>query len=203
MKAFYICVAIICLSFPAFSQYEKENYSTTDVFRINLISPGVSYEKSLTNISTLYARAYFSTTFAFSYSSSQGSDFKIYLDPALQGQLRFYYNGRKRAEAGHRVAMNSMEYITPIYDISYSKSPAANDYLEESSRRFIHKYGIGWGIQRNLKNKLSIDVTLGPGIQMAKGTYYDNGAYITHTKTRFVVMGGLVLGIWLKKKELQ
>lgn len=203
MKALLVCLTICCFSKDAFCQYEKEEYATTDVFRINLISPGVSFEKSLSKISTLYARAYFSTTFLFNYSSSQGSEFKIYLDPALQGQLRFYYNGKKRAEQGHRVAMNSAEYITPLYDISYSKVAAANDYLEESSRRFIHKYGIGWGIQRNLKNKLSIDITLGPGVQVAKGTYYDNGMYVRHTKARFVLMGGLVLGIWIKKKELQ
>lgn len=201
MKSTIACFCICFLSLQVFCQYDKENFHTTDVFRINLISPGVSFEKSLSATSTLYAKAYITPTFIFTYSSSLGSEFKVFIDPAIQGQLRFYYNGRKRAEQGHRVAMNSAEYITPLYDISYSKAPAARDYFEESSHRFIHKYGLGWGIQRNLKNKLSIDITLGPGVQVAKGTYYDNGQYLSHTNTRFVIMGGLVLGIWLKKKE--
>ena len=147
MRIILLFTALTILSCPAFSQSGDEQH-TTDVFKVTILEPGISFEKSTGRNQTAVAKMGASFSGSFTSSSSMGDKATFVLDPALTLGYRFYYNYNKREEKGKRTAMNSLNYLRPVVETSYSKNAISSDYLVEEKRRLMNKVRRDGGIQR-------------------------------------------------------
>ena len=173
-----------------------------NVFKVNVLTPGLSYETRIGKKQTLYTEAYLALFFAFSYSSNFGSNADFRTFPSLDLAYRFYYNGSRRAGRGLTTSMNSMNYFTFVYTPTFYKEQISINSETEKKIRVQHTMGIAWGVQRNYNNCISLDAFIGPGcsISTSSGTNISGQLYsnvnIEPTlvfKTRF--------GFWINKRK--
>lgn len=180
----------------------QDEVDVTNVTKITVINPGLSYEARLAKFQTLYMQGFASISGYFSYSDALGTESAFYFDPAADIQYRYYYNGMKRFEMGKRTEMNSMNYVTVMSEFIFSKMRLSTDYVDESKRRAISRFGIGWGFQRNYAQHFSLDLNLGLGYLFSKGANYSyNGQRTTKTISMPAAMGQLNIGFWLGRKK--
>jgi hypothetical protein len=197
----------ICLFYFLFSTvltgFSQDNKTdVTNVTKVTIINPGVSYETRIAKFQTIYLQGFMNTSGYFSYSSSFGTESAFYFDPAAALQYRFYYNGMKRFEIEKRTEMNSMNYIAIMSEVVFSKARLTTSYIDESNRRAVTRFGIGWGMQRNYAKHFSLDLNMGLGYLISKSTTYDyNGRPSTKTISMPGFMGQLNIGFWLNKKK--
>jgi hypothetical protein len=101
-----------------------------------------------------------------------------------------------------RTEMNSMNYVTVMSEFIFSKMRLTTDYIDESKRRAISRFGVGWGFQRNYAQHFSLDLNLGFGYLLSKGTSYNwNGQLTTKTISTPTFMGQFNIGFWLNKSK--
>lgn len=199
MNSKLMCLSILLTSF--FSGFSQD-VDVTNVAKITILNPGLSYETRVGKFQTVYGQAFMNLSASYSYSSSMGSNSEFYFDPAATLQYRYYYNGMKRMEMEKRTEMNSMNYVAVISEVIFSKMRLTNDYFDESSRRGITRFGIAWGLQRNYKQRFSLDLNLGLGYMFAKGTTYNySGQLTTKTITTPTMMGQFNIGFWLNREK--
>lgn len=78
----------------------------------------------------------------------------------------------------------------------------SDTYVDETSRRAISRFGVGWGFQRNYAQHFSLDLNLGLGYLISKGTEYSyNGQPRTRNISLPTFMGQLNIGFWLGQKK--
>lgn len=178
-----------------------QDQSTTNVTRITFLNPGVAYEKSIGNAQTLVAHASMNTSFSFNYSINFGSDWQLYFDPALGVQYRYYYNYKARQNKEKRTAMNSMNYVGPLFETVFSKNRIDMDHPIENSRRPIHTAGLVWGLQRNYEKHFSLDLKLGAGYTFTHVTAQGTDEKVKLNVGKYTTIGQLTLGFWLNKRD--
>ena len=179
-----------------------ENENVTTVFRANVLNPGLSYEIPTAPKQTILMHGGLHTSFGFGYSSSLGTTTSFGLDPIIGAEYRFYYNGRKRMDKGKRTALNSMNYLAPVYHVLFSDYQIDEEAsVEESNIRPVHTIGAVWGFQRNYKSRISLDINLGGAYVFATSTFYESdGKVETRTTGKFTTTGQIQIGFWLDKR---
>ena len=68
----------------------------TNVTKVTVLGPGVSYEKRIAKFQSLYVLGFMNISGSIGYSSSMGNMSTLYLNPALTLQYRYYYNFANR-----------------------------------------------------------------------------------------------------------
>jgi hypothetical protein len=197
---------LICLlTFTVFANtcFAQKDPDVTNVTKVTILNPGLSYETRVAKFQTIYGQVFGNTSAYFSSSSTFGTDYGIYFDPAVTVQYRYYYNGYRRMEREKRTEMNSMNYVSFVSEFMASKAALTDDYFDEDSRRLISRFGIAWGLQRNYRGRFSLDLNLGFGYLISKGTRSSNGQTTSRTITMPTSMGQLTLGIWLNKRKVE
>jgi hypothetical protein len=191
------------IAISGFSQKkgQDEIIDVTNVTKATFLNPGISYEARIGKKQTLFGQAFMNTSFSYSYSDYFGSDFSLYWDPAFTAQYRYYYNGSRRQEKGKRTAMNSMNYIGTVYEVSFTRAPISGKYWGEENRRALNRIGAFWGFQRNYKGRFSLDLNLGLGYMFGKSTIYDGTGFISQTGGDFSMLGQINFGFWLNKRK--
>ena len=111
---------VILISANCFSQKDI-NTDIRNVTKITFFNPGVSYEKKIGKLQSLYAQAFLSTSIYLGYSSSLGSTSGINMYPALALQYRYYYNAARRKAKGKRTEMNSLNYVSALVETDFYK----------------------------------------------------------------------------------
>lgn len=198
-----LVVAFLLLSTSAFAQ-ESDDLQTTDVTIITVLPPGLSFEKSIGEKSTLYGSAFAAIAFAYAYSNALGSDVYFDMYPGFRLQYRYYYNFYRRSENGKRTAMNSANYLAPVIQGILSKNPIMDGDLEENNLRAISTVGGVWGMQRNYRRWLHLNLELGVGYYFAKGTITDGGG--NRVKVNYgepTAIVNFALGVYLRKRKDQ
>ena len=192
----FLCTAI-------FTVFAQENETDViNVTKLTILNPGLSYEARIGKFQTVYAHEFMSISGYFSYSTALGTQSKVYFDPATDLQYRFYYNGRKRFKTEKRTEMNSMNNVAIMSEFILTKMRLSDNYTEESSRRVISKFGVGWGFQRNYAQHFSLDINLGLGYLISKGTQYvSSGQAVKKNISMPTTMGQLNIGFWLNRKR--
>ena len=195
IRLFLFCFLLI-FSVHLFSQ---ERAAITDLAKINIV--GLSYEKSMGTYRSLYANGFLSASFAYSYSSSFGSEFNSYVVPGVGAQYRFYYNAAKREAKGKRTALNNQNYLAPALETIFSKRRLEYQHIDEPNPRPVSSLGLLWGMQRNYPKHFSLDLSLGYGVVMGKTTQMDFAGGTT-SKNRFYPspLGWILIGFWLNNK---
>ncbi len=198
---FRLLLVTFFITANCFSQ-DKNELHTTNVTKVTFINPGLSYEKTIAKFQTLYVQAFMNTSATFSYSSSLGSNSTLYFDPAATLQYRYYYSGAKRLAKGKRTEMNSMNYVTAVYESVFSKRHTHNINYIEKNIRPIHSLGLAWGLQRNYKKRFSLDLNLGLGYLFTTETVPTGfGMTIKENVGQITPMGQINIGLWLNKKK--
>ena len=195
--AFFIYLLIIAL--PAIAQ-DSEDIDVESVSVLTVFNPGFSHETKIGKHQTLYAQVFLNTSIYLGYSSTLGNMSDISFEPAITGQYRFYYNAKKRSDKGKRTALNSMNYLSFIYEATFTDDRIdVSDYDEEKVRP-IHQIGICWGIQRNYASRFSLN--LGFGYFYTKVTTPDStGQPISDHTSGLNTIAQINLGIWLNKRK--
>lgn len=195
---------VIILLFFATNCYSQsiEQAPVSTVFRANMLNPGLSYELPVGLHQTAVLFGGVNTSFGLGFSSSLGTNAFIYFDPGFGAQYRYYYNSRKRTEKGKRTALNSMNYVAPVYSVIFTDGQITeNALLEEENNRPVQTVGAVWGLQRNYKNRFSLDLNLGLGYVFGKSTFYSNNNQVEQRNSgNATVIIDLELGFWLNKK---
>lgn len=142
------------------SSFAQDSISvSSNVLKLNILRTGLSYEKSITNISTLNIDANFTPFFKID-NSGIGSP-KFFLN--VNVQYRYYYNLEKRKNKEKNICGNSGNYIalgSSYYfkSLDESKAVSFNDGFSSS---------LVWGLQRTYKNKLYINLNTGLGFNFS------------------------------------
>jgi hypothetical protein len=187
-------------SLASSAQEDKPVRDVRDVFRATLISTGLSYEKAFGLHSTAYGHLY--VRGAVEETPYSANELGFYIDPVLNLQYRYYYNGMKRRERGRRTDMNSMDYVAGTWETWFTKAPLDGGSIERDSRRPATTLGAVWGLQRNYQNRFSLDLNLGMGYRFAKTTNMSlTGQPLERSIQRFTPIVQCHIGIWLNRRD--
>ena len=166
------------ISISCFAQ-KIADLDVTDITKLTLVNPGVSFEKKVGKYQTFYGEAYMNISATIGYSSSLGATSVFHLDPAFTLQYRYYYNAVRRQEKGKKTEMNSLNYISPAWQVIFPKN----------SESALQTLSVNWGLQRNYNSRFSIDYSLGLGYVFTK------------TMGEFTTVSRLSLGLWLNRRQ--
>ena len=152
-------IVLIFIGTNCLAQGENET-DITNVTKVTVLSPGISYEKRIAKYQSLFIRGFMSISGYAEFGGALGNTSAIYLDPALQLGYRYYYNFTRRQDKGKRTELNSLNYITAIWETAFPKiGISSSDYVEDD-RRPINTVGLAWGLQRNYEKRFSIEETI-------------------------------------------
>jgi hypothetical protein len=185
---YLISFFLVCVSLQLYAQ--KTIY-TQPVLTATFLSPGLTYEHPLANKLTLKGKAAFTVGWSFSTSSALGQSYSLAPTPLAAGQLRYYYNFALRERKEKNITHNSANYISLLAKYAYSGvtyyyGDQGNYSIKQASH--MPDFGIVWGIQRNYKNRFSIDCSVGPSF------------YSSFVNNEFNLIADISLGIWLGRK---
>lgn len=124
-------------------------------FKINILSPGITYEKGIGQNTTLCTDVNFSM--GFSYNSNSGM--KWLYAPYIREQYRYYYNFEKREVKGKNSKNNSANFIA--VNGSYYFKPLGNTEFVSVYDGFT--IAPVWGLQRTYSQGININLTTGMG----------------------------------------
>lgn len=201
MRKLFFTPLLFC-TLPIFCQEKEKEMDVTDLFKITVLNPGLSYEKRIGKFQTLYFQAFMNLS--ATRSSGFGNDvYKYYFDPAITAQYRYYYNFKGREDKGLRTSMNNLNYVAPVYQVFFSEV-SFTTVTAPDKKRPVHAVAAVWGMQRNYtKARFALDVNIGPGMLFANTTQTDpfNGTKTTISQSQFTLYGQLNIGFWLNKQD--
>jgi hypothetical protein len=149
----YILLAL-STKFSYAQSYDLKS-STTSIFKLNFLLPGISYEQNISRYSTLYFNTYMDGIIPDKYFSPSETT-HLYFIPSLNVEFRSYSLSMKKREAkGLRTALNSANYFEFAYVGRYTQT----DYY--SDHQWLNQIAAAWGIQRNAPKGFSIDLHIG------------------------------------------
>ena len=189
--------SFIFLSVSCYGQ-DTKTADVTDVTKANFFDPGISFEKGIGNLQTLYGQAFLSTSIYIGYSSALGNISSVDIYPALTLQYRYYYNASRRTMKGKRTAMNSLNYISIVTEAYFYTDKS----WDQDVSRTMKIFGTAWGFQRNYPKRFSLDFNIGIGYAFSKKTVMSlPGEYISISFAELTTLGQISLGFWLNKKQ--
>ncbi len=180
-----LLVAMMCTN--RLLAQKAENDGVSNVFKVNFLYPGISYEQKILKFTTINFIGYMNIL-ATTQSGLSNEIQKVYFCPAFNLEIRNYYNYKRRQRKGLRTEMNSMNYAGPIFNGNYIK------VSDKAGSRLVNVVGAVWGMQRNYPKRFSLDFNLGLG-------YLFNAPVFKNNNSLFP-LAQLNLGFWLNKKNI-
>lgn len=151
LRVIYSCLIMTSVVYGQ----EKEISVNKNLFKINLLPPGITYEHGLTKKLTLNSDI--NAGISYHYSSFSGSDWIIF--PFVDEQLRHYYNLEKRALKGKRTENNSGNFLA-LGAMYMFRGKGKYEYINDYDG--FNLYSV-WGLQRTYQNNLNISINAGLG----------------------------------------
>lgn len=152
----YIKISILVLfAFIKLNAQKKISYLENNQFKINILSPGLTFEKRVSENTTLATDVNLSAGFAY----NSGSGTKLLLSPYVREQYRYYYNFEKRNLKGKNTKNNSANFIA-LSGSYYFKPISNSEYVSEYDGVTIAPV---WGLQRSYGSGLNIGLIAGAG----------------------------------------
>jgi hypothetical protein len=196
----FFSIAILATT-NCFSQ-DKESTGLSNITKVTFFNPGISYEKRIAKLQSLYGQIFMNTSFSIGYSDALGITSDIIFDPAITLQYRYYYNYGHRTADGKNTKMNNLNYVSFIIETTViTERILLVDHVEKNHPA-INKLGIAWGLQRNYKKRFSLDLNVGPYYLFAKVTRQNStGEFVTENVDEFTIAGQINVGFWLNKRN--
>lgn len=130
--------------------------TTTNLFSVSFLLPGVEYEAAVSPRSTVNLRL--GTGFGYAGGMSRENEFGIYLN--ARGQYRHFYNFQRRLEKGKNISNNSGNYFG-LHAALYNGKPIIGEL--ESAADYSGLVGPVWGMQRVYNSGFKLNLFLGAG----------------------------------------
>lgn len=128
------------------------------LFKVNILNPGFTFEKRLSDATTLCLDA--NLSFGLAIHNNQTT---FLASPFLRGQYRYYYNLEKRISKGKNISNNSGGFIA--LHTSYYAKPFGNDIYISSLDGFT--FGGAWGFQKTYKSGFNLTANTGLGYNLS------------------------------------
>lgn len=129
------------------------------LFKINIINPGLTFEKSVSNTNTVSLDG--NLSFGGNYSSNNG--WQLLVSPLIRSQFRHYYNFDRRNSDNRKTTGNSGNYIS-ICTSYYFKSFNVEAFNVNDG----FNLGGTWGLQRTYKSSFNINLNAGLGYNFSQ-----------------------------------
>ena len=183
--------------------FSQRDVDVQDIFKINIAAPALAFEKRIGKFQTINAQVFVRADWGIGYASSIGNTSFFYASPAAGLHYRYYYNAVRRQAGGKRTAMNSMNYLGPLYTIAFSSRSISSSYQGEYNRRPVHTAVLAWGIQRNYTRRFSLDCNAGVGIDFANTSLYNQNDDVIDKNivAAFTYSLQIRMGWWLGRKN--
>jgi hypothetical protein len=152
MKKSFILSALL-LSF--INSNAQDNKLENNQFKINILSPGLTYEKRTGNLTSLASNLNLSAGFA--YDSDSGTT--LLLSPYIREELRYYYNFEKRNAKNKSTRNNSANFIA-LTGSYYFKPISNSEYVSLYDGVTIAPV---WGLQRTYRSGINFNIIGGAG----------------------------------------
>ncbi len=181
-----LCSFLLTISVLTFGQYQPTAPSLAkSMVKINFLSPGVEWERRLTNKLSLNVHAGVAPGFMYS-SATEGKPFQFTVIPTTDIQLRYYYNLNTRQQLGRSITGNSGNFF------ALHAGAAGSDLISGTPQQLTTSLGLVWGAQRTYTSGFNLSGFIGPGVQIG-----------VDGKPRFTVVSGLRVGWALNNKRLK
>jgi hypothetical protein len=174
----------------------KQSAALTNLAKINLFNPGVSFEKRINSNQTLYLNTFYNLHIANKDRINSAISSKLVFEPSLAVQYRFYYNIPVRKTKMN--SFNSYNYVCPAFETNYGKREEFSFDNSVTPKTTIYKIGALWGIQRNYKNHFSVDANVGLSyITYKNKTEYSPGSYSILKVSTVGIVGHVNIGYFV------
>jgi hypothetical protein len=150
MKNYVLFLFIYC---GAFAQ-DKNSSVEKNLFKLNLLTPGITYELGLAKKVTLNSDLNLGLTF---FAENENSSLKLF--PFIREQIRYYYNLEKRSNKNKNILNNSGNFLA-VNASYYSQSLGDVKYVHGLDGFTIAPV---WGLQRTFNSGINITVNTGVG----------------------------------------
>lgn len=153
-------IALIGISVKANAQDEiKTARVENNLIKANLLFfPSLVYERAIKGDVVAKAEVGLSLTVFDNFG-----DTSVGIFPKIEGQVKYYYNLKRRVEKGKSIAHNSGSFVAGAYQFQ-DKNAIFND--ENRTSNFSHLGGL-WGFQKSYDSGLSLLVEVGFGYDFA------------------------------------
>lgn len=145
------------------SQAQTDKLVEKGLFRLNILSPGASYELGLGKRSTLNFEAILLPLSERVYGGTD--NFEIF--PALGAEYRFYTNMGRRMHKGKNIKGNSGNYVS-FLNQAIIAAPILGNIKHDTPVSYIGAFN--YGIQRTYKS-FYFGVAAGPGLGIIDNDY--------------------------------
>lgn len=145
---------ILFLSATAIQAQEAPQLQN-NLFKINILSPGLTFEKGLNDTNSVNV----DTNLSLGYSTRGSNNSNFVASPYIRSQFRHYYNLKKRDLKGKNTTGNSGNYIAA--NASYYFKPFDQPNLVSVYDGVT--LGATWGLQRTYKRGFNINLNTGVG----------------------------------------
>ncbi|MDB4292969.1 hypothetical protein N9954_06125 [Maribacter sp.] len=153
MKNHFVFVLFL-FSFLGSAQSSK--HVEAGLFKINALTPGVSYEFGVGKDFTLNLDALLG--FALNGGSDRDTEFGLF--PGIQADFRYFTNMERRLAKGKNISGNSGNYLAITNVLSSGESIVGDlDY----SSNYFHNIAFLYGIQRTRPKGFYWGLSFGPG----------------------------------------
>jgi len=194
-KEAVVLLRCILISGAAWSQESIEAH----LVKINIVTPGFTYEKGITENSSANFDALLGFVFQSSkWNNSQTDESFFIMYPGLGATLQYYFNRYKREQRGRSLYKNSGMFIGPQIVIQGPDIVNTNpDYVD-----LLAAIGVGgvWGIQRTFKSNINIALHLGLGYAAPLGGTEAPGGFTSLSK---LLLGYVIVPNGKKKKQYE
>lgn len=148
----------ILLLFPLLINAQQSKTVTESLFKINILTPGLTYEKGLTNNTTLCLDGNLSVGFAV-----HNNETVVLATPFVRSQYRYYYNLEKRVSKGKSISNNSGGFLA--LNLSYYFKPSGTNVYVSNYDGFTA--GGVWGFQKTYKSGVNLSANAGLGYNLS------------------------------------
>ena len=149
---------------------------------INLLVPSISYERRMSDQSSITIAIGSSYTHYTRRDVSGESTSRLFVHPQVHSSYRNYF--KRRRVRKKNLLNNSGNYIG--YFAGYQFKALGSDDFAPRLERDQFSFGVVWGMQRNYKSGIHFGFSIGPGLIAGK-----------NIKTEFKAVGEVELGFRL------
>lgn len=167
---------------PMEAQSAEPPAQVSNLWKINIFLPGMSYEQKITRLSTLNIDIYMDALLVWPDKWLEQT-FQVFFTPSFKAEYRTYYNLDRRFARGLRTANNNGNYFAPVYIGRYS---IVNEY---DPYKWVNELGAVWGFQRSYPSGFSLDFNVGLVYNFNPGSqyYYDPIMPVTQLRLGFIL----------------
>jgi len=154
MKSKFRLLLCIYFCLGLFNEISAQNVEKNQ-FKINVLSPGISYEIGLGDKSTLN----FELTILPLLGTSLDEEIEWVLFPAVGAEYRYYTNFRRRINLNKNVEGNSGNYFSFLNQV-FVTAPIAGNFEYDEPIAYLGSFA--YGLQRTYTSGFYFNVAAGP-----------------------------------------